>query len=1001
MNTASSSKGLPLIKSLDRDRVRGLGELSVDRMGTRSKLPLQAVDIKAKVADRIAYVTVKETFTNSFTDHMEAVYIFPLSGGCAVSTFEMRVGDRVVKGIVKERQEARAQYQQALQDGKRAALLEQERDDVFTVQVGNVPPGESITVTLTYSERLPFFQDGTTELRLPLVVAPRYIPGKAVSRPSTGDGTESDTNIVPDASRITPPRLAEGFDPKVALGISVDFDITSEDAAGAQSLEDMTCSQHAVRTGLSGRGVSISLSRDDEPLDRDFVLRWRLADDQMKSRLLVYKDPQLNETFAMLTMVPPRRKGFLGLARDVIFVIDRSGSMQGVKMSSAARSCSVLLETLGPSDRYAIVAFDTVNEWMMSAGKSGDEIYFVEADEQGLEHGNKYLRQITARGGTELDGAIAEALKVLKCRTNSSAVPIIVVLTDGEVGDESRVLKRIQRELGDVRVFTVGIDTAVNDGLLRKLAALGGGTATFVEPGVQLEEALVQVGREIGSPLVTDISVDDRANALDKNSLAPARIPDLFQGRPAAAFFKLDETDSVKSKRIKVTGRFADGKTFKEEVKAVEIDMPAIAHLWARVHVSDLEDRFRTEPARQAALKQQIVDVAVRHSLLTRFTAFVVVDEAEIVNATGQTRKVVQPVEMPARWEMATDGSAPPTMAQSIRAKMSYGAAQPSSSSWGATPTSSSDMLYECAPTPAPPAGPASYGSGVRPQVFEVIVRQAMAGAPWQEICSGPMQVNNISPAEVQQEVHRRQQRLSGGGGGKDENLPPRPSSSLMGQLAGPSKPQQVPGSSTPQNPPADPSLAEGGAPPEAVPPPPPASAEPTPHDQTTTGSHSIVSPPSGAPQPGSQPHATPPRTGKFGEIIDALAKAFRGRGAQPRDLSGVSAALERFFSVFSEALIALSEGESVDAVELEKARKDLLDALSLWEDAHLVPKLQRFLRLQACEIVAAVRAESAASLKLQDLARAHGASLNEAFDEIRVLLSGAGGGGNFWESSI
>lgn len=962
MNTAAS-KGLPLIQSLDRNRIKGLGELSVDRAGTRSKLPLQAVDIKARVADRIAYVTVKETFKNSFTEHLEAVYIFPLSGGCAVSTFEMKVGDRIVKGIVKERQQARVEYQQAIQDGKRAALLEQERDDVFTVQVGNVPPAETITVTLTYSERLPFFQDGTTELRLPLVVAPRYIPGNPLSRPSTGDGIECDTSLVPDASRITPPRLAEGFDPKVSLGISVDFDIASEDAGAAQSLEDMTCSQHAVRTSLSGKGVSISLSRNDEPLDRDFVLRWRLAEEQMKSRLLVYKDPRLNETFAMLTMVPPHRKGFLGLARDVVFVIDRSGSMQGVKMSSAARACSVLLETLSPNDRYAIVAFDNVNEWMQQAGKSGDEQLFVEADEQGLEHGNKYLRNISARGGTELDGAIADAIKVLNGRRQASAAPIIVVLTDGEVGDESRILKRIQKELGDIRVFTVGIDTAVNDGLLRKLAGLGGGTVTFVEPGVQLEEALVQVGREIGTPLVMDISIDDRANALDRNSIAPSRIPDLFQGRPAAAFFKLDESESPRARRIKVTGRFPDGKTFKEELKAIEIDMPAIAHLWARTHVSDLEDRFRTEPARQAALKQQIVEVAVRHTLLTRFTAFVVVDDAEIVNSTGETRKVVQPVEMPARWDMAPPASQP-MFAQSVQA--SFGA-----STWGAPPGSA----------PAAPAsgfltGGGSYGSGARSQVFEVIVRQAMAGAPWTEICAGPMQVNNISAAEVQQEIDRRQALIQSKSG-----------------------PQQVPGPSTPQNPPAGPTLAEGGAPPQPVPPPPPSMAG---SSQAANGSQKIVPPKETTPQPGTvnQP-GSPYRIFKAGEIIDSLAKVFRRAGAQPRDLGVLSSAIESFFEAFNAAFTNLLQGNSVKPGELEKVRKELLDAMSLWEDAHLVPKLQKFLRVAAPEIIQAAKAEPAGSSKLQELARSHRASLDEALDEVKSLLAGSSGGGNFWESTI
>src|SRR6185369_795553 len=160
---------------LDDERLRALGTLTVERAAKKVSLPLQKVDIQARVVDRVAQVTLTEVFKNPYTDHLEAVYIFPLPGGSAVSDFEMRVGERVIKGVVKERGQARVEYQQALQDGKRAALLEQERDDVFTMQVGNIPPQEEITVVLTYSERLPFFESGTTELRLPLVVAPRYI----------------------------------------------------------------------------------------------------------------------------------------------------------------------------------------------------------------------------------------------------------------------------------------------------------------------------------------------------------------------------------------------------------------------------------------------------------------------------------------------------------------------------------------------------------------------------------------------------------------------------------------------------------------------------------------------------------------------------------------------------------------------------------------------------------------------------------------------------------
>jgi Ca-activated chloride channel family protein len=610
--------------TIAEDRTRDLGCLIVTKNDRRARLPLAGVQVSARVADRIAHVTLEQKFTNPFTEALEATYIFPMSGGAAVSAFELHVGKRVIKGIVKERGEARATYQKAIQDGKRAALLEQDRDDVFTVQVGNLPPGEEVRVRIVTSEKLPFFDDGTTELRLPLVVAPRYIPGTPVDRNPVGDGVEWDTDQVPDASRITPPRLAPGFDPKVALRIEVEL-------ADDGDLSDLACSQHAIKMA----GGKIALTKQDELLDRDFILRWKLSGEKVRTTLLTTKSGA-----AMLSILPPKRDGFLGLARDVVFVLDRSGSMGGMKMTSAARACSLLLSTLGPRDRFAIAAFDDRAEWMVD-GK------FTAADEAGIGAGEKFLRTIDARGGTELDPAMKETLDLIDRRKDGAGrVPVVVILTDGQVGNESAVFARLQKDGGDTRVFTVGIDTAVNAAFLQRVASLGGGTCTCVVPGEALEDALRGIGREIGAPLIVDVKIDGAED------LAPARVPDLFVGRAATVFFRIG-----KGKSVIVSGRYADGKAFKETVKARLIELPAIHHLWARARVTDLEDRFRLETGEQDRIRKEIIALAIEHTLLTRFTSFVVVDESEIVNKGGEGHKVVQPVQMPAQWEMEAEKS--------------------------------------------------------------------------------------------------------------------------------------------------------------------------------------------------------------------------------------------------------------------------------------------------------------------------------------------------------
>jgi Ca-activated chloride channel family protein len=580
------------------------GVLTVVRENRHVALPLQRYDVKARVADLVADVTVTQTYENPFTEPLEAIYIFPLRGGCAVRDFELRIGDRVVRGDVKERGEARREYDEAIEEGRRAALLEQERDDVFTLNVGNIPPGETVDVRMTYSERLPFHEDGRAEMRVPMVIGPRYIPGAPLHGDSVGDGVEVGTDVVPDASRITPPRLADGFDPEIGLDIEIEIG----------SADDIACSQHAMRLS-NGR---VSLARKNELLNRDFVLRWRVAGEKLETRVLA------RDGHGMLTILPPKRGDFLGVPRDITFLIDRSSSMSGEKLASAARACALLLRTLEPRDRFTILAFDNSVEWFSDG--------LTAADEDGIKRGTRYLRGIEAGGGTELDGALAEALRLAP---EPGRAPVLVLITDGQVGDEHRILKHAQRDLGDTRVFTIGVDTAVNEGFLRRLAAAGGGTSAFVVPGGDLDEALRAIGREIGTPIVTGLRIEGA------DGVTPSPVPDLFSNRPVTVFLR------TRGEPIRVRGTFADGTAFDESAATRETDLEAIPHLWARSLVTDLEDRFRLG---DTEVRDEIVALAVKHRLLTPFTAYVAVDESGVVNPEGHPYRFVQPVEMPDAW---------------------------------------------------------------------------------------------------------------------------------------------------------------------------------------------------------------------------------------------------------------------------------------------------------------------------------------------------------------
>lgn len=869
---------------------RALGTLIAEMSGVKKELPLAAVDIQAKVADRISDVTISQKFRNTFADHLETVYIFPLAHSAVVTSFEMRVGTRVVKGEVKERQEARQDYQTALDEGKRSALMEQERDDVFTMQVGNIAPGEEVSVVLNYSERLPFFEDGTCEIRLPLVVAPRYISGTPCDRESVGMGTENDTDQVPDASRITPPRLVEGAKDNVQLSVSVEL---LQSADGTFNIKDLSSSQHVVGTSLEDGSIKVELSKEDELMNRDFILKWVAAEKNLKPNLVTYADKNGN-TYCMLTVMSPKQDKFLGVPRDVIFIVDRSGSMGGSKMASAAKSCSILLDTLGPQDRFAICAFDDTNEWMQphtewTSSVSGK---FVGADESGIESGKAYLRTVTARGGTELEPALAEALGEFTHNKRADASGIIVILTDGQVGNESYVYKRLQEDLGDARVFTVGIDTAVNGGILTRMATLGGGTSALVTPGAKLEKALGQIGREIGVPVLTGLSLESVTGSMEADTITPANLPDVFRGRAITIFFKMSQgtTAGNGKKKIRIKGTRADGSSYSEEVTEKRVKLPAVASLYAKSLIRDLEDALREGGRDSNKVSKRMIDVSLTHSVLCRLTAFVAVD-SEVTNKDGKQRTVVQPVHQPAEWESLSSGTK--------NLARAFGSAK-------ATPFMS---------------GPASYGS-------------SRFGAP-------PPSAPGAAPSAQQ------------------SAQPIDPSTGGWGSAPG-STGWGMSGSTG----------AFGGLPPGNTPPLPGGGLEE-----------------------------------KFGMAqswnTPIQERSVRGREAGPPQAPvDLIAALNKLVLTINNLVNLFGSGGSGDWKQLEDVRALCLKHLQASRFAASAPKLQQFLRTEAVECVAAIKAGGLTAEVVDRVQRALD-ELKHEIDSISANKEPVAQGRNFWESSI
>src|SRR5580700_7155121 len=642
----------------------GLGTLAT----SRGNLPLDAVDVRAAIAGTSARVELTQEFRNPFDVPLEATYIFPLPDRAAVTEMRMECAGHVVAGVLRERSRARDEYDQAIAEGRRAAIAEEDRPDVFTMRVGNIAPGERVTVRLVLAQRLPYC-DGEVTFRFPLVVAPRYIPGHPLPGAPAGSGIAADTGAVPDASRISPPVLLPGFPNPVRLTLSADIDPAGLPLAGIRS------SLHATAEQAGADGHTIVQLHPGERLDRDFILRLAVEGrDQIATSLMLTPDPgeHPDEGTFTLTLVPPDGEG-KPRPRDVVLVLDRSGSMHGWKIVAARRAAARIVDTLTGNDRFAVLCFDNTVERPpdlpdgLAASTDRNRFRAVE-----------WLARTDARGGTEMLAPLEQAVGMLtgaggtqagdasEAERDSGRDRVLVLVTDGQVGNEDQILERTGTRLARIRVHVVGIDQAVNAGFLSRLAAAGRGRCELVESEDRLDEAAARIHRRIGAPLVTALTLAPDGLQIVPGTTAPGLIPDLF---PGVAVTLTGRWRGHPGGAIAVRGGGADGTPFKHKVSAAVGGNPACTAGWARAHLRDLEDRYaclagygpaemagaEMAGAEMARMERQITDVSLRYGVLCRFTAFVAVD-ARVVTHGAAPHRVTQPVELPAGWDPAGPG---------------------------------------------------------------------------------------------------------------------------------------------------------------------------------------------------------------------------------------------------------------------------------------------------------------------------------------------------------
>lgn len=633
MKTAVTPMSNKELTQIAQEEPSGFGGLRCER----GLLPMEAMKVRASITGLSASIQVSQTFRNTLSEALEVTYIFPLPPRAAVSAFTLEVEGRKVEGLIKERGQARRDYDQAIATGHRAAITEEDRSGVFTMRAGNIMPGESAIVHLELTGPLAI-EDGDPCFRFPLVVAPRYMPGSALEGASVGEGTAIDTDAVPDASRISPPVLLKGCKSPVRLTLEVDID------SGELPLSDLRSSLHSIITEQRGGRTCVAL-QPGERLDRDFILRFGLGGEEVGTQLAICPDTEKredgNDGTIALTLVPPKAS-VPSRPRDVIFVLDRSGSMGGWKMVAARRAVGRMLDTLSDGDRYNVYAFD--NEIETPTNAAGFSL--LAATNRNRYRTLEWLSNVDAEGGTEMLEPISKAFGEL-AGGYQERDRMMVLITDGQVGNEDHILRSVKGQMRNVRVFTIGIDRAVNEGFLRRLAVMGGGSCALVESEDRLDDVMDGIHRRIATPVVTELVVAGEGIEIDPSSIVPRRLPDLFEACPTVirARYKGTPTGS-----LSLSGSDAIGMPYQQRIEVRPTNDNSVHSIWARGRVRDLEDRYAIGDGELSSLEAQILGISLGFRVLSRFTSFVAVDKVAIVNPGGGGTSVVQPVESPDGW---------------------------------------------------------------------------------------------------------------------------------------------------------------------------------------------------------------------------------------------------------------------------------------------------------------------------------------------------------------
>ena len=612
--------------AITADSPPGNGLLKVARPGgTVMAIPIQETRFDVRVSGTVAETTVTQVFMNPFDDFIEAVYVFPLPNDGAVDAYGITIGDRLIHGVMKEREEARQIYEQARAEGRNAGLLEQERPNIFTQSIANIGPDQIIIATIHIVQPLRL-DEGMYSFALPTTVGPRFMPGESIGR--QGDGWSPDTDRVPDASRVSPQYLPKGQ----RSGHDLIVDVSIDAGMKVRTLESTS---HPIEVYEEGNQQLVRLADDEAIPNKDFVLRWTLATDLPQAALLTQEDEE--GTWFTLTLQPPVAVEPVDtVARELIFVVDNSCSMSGAPMQAAKDAMRMVLKEMNPNDSFMVMRFSE-----SASSLAAEPLPNTSAN---LKRGLEYVDAMRGMGGTHMLAGIEAALGF---PSDPQRIRFVLFLTDGYIGNEKEIFASIDANLGATRLFALGVGSSVNRFLLDGMAREGRGAVTYLGLDDDPSEVVDSFYQRIAYPVLADVALE--WGDLPVVDVVPERIPDLFVGQPVTVYGRLEGGGSG---TISLNGRL--GREFVS--LPVDVDLAGdgmgsgLRSMWARMRVDDLtQDPFLrwAAPSVQREVKEEVIEIALAHSVMTEYTAFVAVDEQVVINPDGSQQKVAVAVDMP------------------------------------------------------------------------------------------------------------------------------------------------------------------------------------------------------------------------------------------------------------------------------------------------------------------------------------------------------------------